>query len=562
MNKHYQAELQISFEHRTACIRLFDQCREFDSPAKLRSFASVKDLELVRQCVPTAESLDRNDLINALLERRRSPLEPALLVLLDALARFYEEDVKGNSFKELRNEISNALIAGPDQDKEETDYQSLVAYSAPDVSDDIEPLAHKWIDETINDLEEFCLRITLAVLNGTSFREIERANRDLFESLQALVTKSSAANAVPSKAPMMKRLMIAGAKETTGKPPEWRRVVELDKPELAIEAFNYAWEVNHETEWRKRMMSWLTGLAANRPADVRTRAAVATGRLALKDYRFIRDQLLMDWVRKDDAQYRTATGMALGVMIRDESFLTEVPDLLYRWAHSEDPRERWAAMRAYIYVGPYFRPPDTVIAGWREIAASERIAVSVEIEGTTYVLNNPLHMSLMDAIVKFFVLAAQLPGDESRVCFEGVLEALKLWISTKTDDTRLATFMFFTLGHLMLPTREGQTGNPPVLLQLIEDQESRSNYRTQLAKLFELAMRNGTTIVEARDILCRWFRWTDSLQDQREVYESRLRTFLQDIVAVDEKGKTRGKLIASLHSCGRNRTAERVLVSL
>jgi hypothetical protein len=334
----------------------------------------------------------------------------------------------------------------------------------------------------------------------------------------------------------------------------------LDKPELAVEALNYVWQLNRETEWRKKLMAWLTKYAANNPADVRIRTALAVGRLAIKDYRFVRDNLLTPWLQKDHPQYRTAIGMALGVLVRDEKMTSEVQNLLYAWAHSGEPLKKWAAMRAYIYVGPYCQPASEPILRWREIAESEHAALDFEIEGTTFRLSNPLHMSLADAVVKFFFSVGQLKPEERRQCLEGILEALTSWVTAKDDRIGLGIFMFLTLGHLMGPaSADNEADNAPVLLGLIEDKPTAKGYRTQLAKLFELSMRTGVAIVEARDILCNWLRWAESEKTNSEANETRLQILLQDILTADNSGKVRGKLVASLRSCGRNRTAERLL---
>lgn len=560
----YKVELRITITLRKKCLNLFSKCEEFENPRKLRGFVSVKELHLVLECIEPSESIEWNGLMNKLLNKVGPSKEPLLIDLLDALAVVYENDTKGPLFIELKKEIRLELAENEGQEREQKTYQKLVdATDVSDASPDLRQLAEQWIEAANNNLDELSLRITLAVFNGTSFEVIERAKADLLSSLQELSPKTEVSAGEPVAGQMMRRVLAAGARETEGQPPDWRRVVELDRPELAVEALTYVWQLNRESEWRRKLMDWLTKHAANNPADVRIRTALAVGRLAVKDYRFVRDNLLSQWLRKDHPQYRTAIGMALGVVVREEKMTAEVQNLLYGWTHSGESLEKWAAMRAYIYVGPYCQPASEPILRWREIAESELLAVDVEIEGRIFRLNNPLHMSLADAVVKFFFSVSQLAPEERRRQLEGILEALKSWVAAKDDRIGLGTFMFSTLGHLLGPvSADDQTDNAPVLLEFIQDQPAANGYRTQLAQLFELSMRTGVAIVEARNILCNWLRWVDGQKSNSEVNETRLRILLRDIVTADNSGKVRGKLIASLRSCGRSRTAERLLGAL
>jgi hypothetical protein len=562
MEKDYK--VKITLKLRENCIELFRQCDEFTSPAKLREFANVTELTLVIEHIPNSENLDCTKLINDLLRHGKSPSEPALFDLLDALAFKYQEDWKGKRFKEIKG----ALLQGENTEQEK-DYLRLVEDSAPSDGRDTDESARRWVEEAGDNLDELALRTTLAVFSGTTFEIIERAKGELLEMLQTLVPPPPPPDPenpppVVPHVPLMRRLEKAGARETEGKPPDWRRVVELERPELASEAIAYVWQLNRETRWRQKLIEWLTNHAAGRPADVRTRAAVAVGRLAVKDYCFVRDRLLNMWVRKNDSQFRTAIGMALGVLVREESLSEEVQGLLREWSESTDETKRWAAMRAYIYVGAYCRPPGEAIARWREIAASEHVAVYIRVSETEVVrLNNPLHMSLMDAVVRFFFGVAMLPEEERRPLFGGILGELKKWVAASEEDAWLGLFMFTTLGQLSVGAAgNGESDGAPVLLQLVEEGPDETGYRSQLVGLFELALRNGATITAARELLCAWLGWVNSLQGDSQLYASRVRTLFKDIIAADKGGRAKGKLAACLRDCGRNRTAQRILADL
>lgn len=570
----YKIELKISKELRRDCVELFKKCGQFfENPSKLRAFTEgIKGLELVTDSIPTSEKLDHNELINGLLKNGRTMLEPALFDLLDALAFEYPGDWKEGRCKELKAAISNELLLNEkaDSPEQEKDYQRLAEDRPARDGRGTDESARRWIEEAGDDLDELALRISLAVFNGTAFEVIEDAKKELFEMLQPLVPQPPPPDPekpppVVPHVPLTRRLEKAGARETEGQPPDWRRVVELERPELAVEALVYVWQLNRETEWRETLIRWLTSHAAGRhPADVRTRAAVAVGRLAIKDYRFVREKLLKAWVRRNDSQFRIAVGKALGVLVREESLSAEVQGLLREWAGSPEEAQRWAAMRAYIYVGAYCRPPGEAIARWREIAASEHVAVYIPVSENEYVrLNNPLHMSLMDAMKRFFDSVTMLPEEERRSVFGGVLGELKEWIAADDDDAWLGLFTFTALGQLTASADvNGEPGDAPVLLQLVEEGADGAGYRAQLAGLFELALRNGATITAARELLCAWLGWANGLQGNSQLYESRIRTLFKEIIAADEGGRARGKLAACLRDCGRNRTAQSILAGL
>jgi hypothetical protein len=563
--------MEIPDNLRDQCKELFGKFEELRSRDRIDGYIGVvAELKLVKRCLPDTGEVVYDMFIAKLLVTGRPPHKTALFDLLDALAKRYKDDARADECAQLKEKFREALLK---TEKPERDYQQLVAISGPSDAPGEEARAARWIEEAGDDLDERALRITLAVFHGTTFETIERAKNDLLAALQELVPPppppAPEAKATPPAppaphVPMMQRLKKAGAYETDGQPPDWKKVIELRKPELASEALVHVWELYRETKWRQKLIGWLTTYASARPADVRTRAAVAAGILAVKDYRFVRENLLDLWVEGDDAKYRTAISMALGVLVREEPWAAEVQSLLRRWSESPLQAERWAALRAYTYVGAYCRPVSDVIARWRAIASSEYAAVLIQVsEDTAVQLNNPMHMSLMDAMVRFFGSVAQMPEEKKRPLFAGILEGLKRWVEAAQSDAGLGLFMFITLGRLV-GGGDGDSDGAPVLLQLVSDgtAEDEVGYRAQLAGIFEMLMRNGATITEARELLCDWLGWVDGFGDDSRSYESRIRTLFGEIIAADKGGRARGKLAACLRNCGRNRTAQRLQSAL
>ena len=153
-------------------------------------------------------------------------------------------------------------------------------------------------------------------------------------------------------------------------------------------------------------MEWLTDYAGGRSADVRTRAAVAAGRLALRDYRFIRDNLLMKWVDKNDAEYRTAIGMALGFLVHEPTWITEVQDLLWKWSGSTKEAERWAAARAYIFVGASCHPVSDV-THHAQIVGNEQVSqpeLGLQVLQQIDDLRSDRHVQRRDRLVRYYEL--------------------------------------------------------------------------------------------------------------------------------------------------------------
>jgi hypothetical protein len=565
----------ISGETRTECLEFFREIDELNDPDRLRAFAHIRGLELVYRCIDPSNKLDYTIFFYKLVTTGKSPLEPALFDLLDELGRhFAKEDFKQQRCQELKEKIRKELLEAEKQERANQDYEQLVERTiASDTrgSDEAIGLAEQWIRAAGDDMDELALRITLAVFNGTSFDLIERAKDDLSASLQKLVAPpipNDQASVVPH-VPLMKRIQKAGARETVAEPPSWKKVVELknETVELASEAIGYVWQQYRERKWREALIEWLTRYAVGQAAEVRTRAVVAVGVLAIQDYRFVRDTLLERWVEASGednrmaGEYRMAIGMALGVLVREKNLVSEIQNLIRTWSESKDRSERWAAARAYIYVGIHCRPISEVIDRWRKIAAFEYPAIGVEVLGHKFVRLNPLHMSLMDAMMRFFVNVAHQPDQDGREQFAGILEGLQKWIADGHDDSGMGLFMFTSLGQLS-PITDEEIVSPSVLLQLIEEDAGRSEYRKHLAELFKLLMSDGATIIEARDLLCRWVSWINSLQVSSQAYEKRMQNLLRDIIAADKSGRMRGKLTFCLRECGRNQAVDRILSDL
>src|SRR6185295_3837278 len=114
----YPFVIVIHQDLRDECIAFFKLCDEFASPSKLRAFAVIDKLELVRdECIPHSDVLDFDVLISNLLKWGRSFLEPALFDLLDVLEAHYKEDVKGKTCQELKEKLRKAIPQAKDPEQ-------------------------------------------------------------------------------------------------------------------------------------------------------------------------------------------------------------------------------------------------------------------------------------------------------------------------------------------------------------------------------------------------------------------------------------------------------------
>ncbi len=568
---HGQLRIGISNEVRAKCIQVFALFDELKTPDNLRGFASTIELEYVKACVPNSDNLPYDNLLVKLLETGRSFLEPALFDLLDELASRYAGQAKGDECKDLLNELKKAI---PTEDSERAnDYKMLVNNYSRFDDNSITKKAKDWIDTAHGNLDELALRITLAVFNGTPFREIERAKKDLQESFEKFLplVESDKPSPVGVPIPLMRRIEEAGAYEKEASEPEREGVIVLHQSELGSEAITYVWQQYREKEWRQKLIDWLTRYAVGRSVEVRNRAAAAVGRLAIKDYLFVRDNLIQQWVWADhhEAQYRAAVGTALDVLIRtsEKKLASEVQKLLRLWSQSQNQPERWAAMRAYIYVGVHCQPVSQVITHWHDIAASEPFAVDVQLFSNVYVrLTNPLHMSLVDAMTRFFMELARLPEDEKSPKFEGVLEGLEKWIAADEDESCIGLFMFLTLGKLTAPPMEEGGLAEPVLLELLGKSSNHSTFRKALSRLFYLTLGKAASVLEAMELLSVWLKWIDNLPKRPyplspNPYEMRLRELVMDIIALDNTGAMQERLRTCLRESSKNGVVERVLAN-
>jgi hypothetical protein len=556
------------------CRETLMTCNECESHKNLVTVFVVKDLAPLRPGLPEAgtPSERASRCIYYLLQHRLTSGERcALAYFFEVLSELQQE---GDALKQELFEVARAVQTEIQDQREQTSearaYRDAVEHFGLEAAALDPPRGEnrvvQWFEAVQQDTDDWAFRIALAVFNGAQYTVFAKAARDLAERLRStpvpiashtlrpaeptttLPEAPAPIKLTPPGGPLIGRLKAAGAtreeKEiVVGDRTEARRVwiVKLDDQTLPSAALTYVWM--EYVDWHEPLIEWLTEFAANQPADIRTHAAIAIGVLAIADFATIRQRVLLAWARKEKPAFRAAIAKALGVTVSDPRRENEVRGLLRSWAHSKERALRWAAARAYIYVGTTF--PEDALKQWQVIATSEAIRVVEDVEITDenealiWWKINPLHRSLFSAMQTFFLNSVEQP-DRVRPIFEAGLAGLKIWVEADEKAKRavgeegLGMIVFLGLSSLLLPSN-GPTVEPnawpPVLLALVDLDSPESHYRTALADLMYRALRAEPD--EILDILRLWLERVD--QDQR--YESQLLAVFHDIVAREGHGR-------------------------
>jgi hypothetical protein len=544
------------------CVRILKQCREFRDKNTLLPLFGIEPLPKYADALPQQVE-GQKELIEVVIHRlvnnypkeNGQPLLELLIVLRDKRSvdeservdldelfnqvRFYfsslpvesettdgETEQKGSETKEFRAAIQNYQLG--DQ-KHRTDGNSQTD-------------AISWIAQVYEQPEEWAFRIALAVFNGSPWDTCMEAALELAEQLQSppeISSTSDSPSVTPAPARRSPRKLLddaGGDLESVGP----FRIVKLDDAQLARTVLDYVWD---EYTRRELLIEWLSSLVVSPNLDKRIRASVSTGLLMLTNFDSIRRTILFEWANKDRNSYRAAIGRALGVVAEEEQRIDEVRKLLEIWADSRNQSLRWAAARAYIYVGWRY-PISKVIKQWRAIADAEELPTQTVRAGNTYgVLVNSLQMSLLDAMEKFFLSVAEMPEVRQTIFMQGLIE-FKHWAddeksAVKDDEgqaedkslqTTLISFgllMFLKLARILLPSEAEINSWPPILLALVDSQEGQSPYRQCLAEMFERMLCDPAAQPTALDMLRSWVERVE----RDTSYEAQMRALLEDILA-------------------------------
>jgi hypothetical protein len=510
--------MPLSGELSLRCQRLLIRFDDFDSHQSLKTIF-IKAAELKEYETDLPEATSRRDRVNKvmafLLDKYSSRGSVFVLFLNELFSQVPKEDERYTELKELVPLVAIALSSRDYEYRkvvEEFDFGNSTA--TPAAEND----AEQWFEAARESgIDELAFRIALVVLNGAEYKAFSRAYKNLAALLSQSFTdeeddkqkETPARKSLPI--PESKRLRNAGAQRlekqvevTSGSARETisLEVVELCDPNTQLPLLSYFWR--DYSFCRNEVTEWLTDLAAGQTADIRIRVAVGVGAIAINNFASIRDAILNRWAQGEEhsAEYRAAVGRALGVAIQDENRTGEVAALLRLWSASDNYFLRWAAARAYLYVGLSLAPGDAV-RQWRTIASSEEPHFYSPVNDRFYI--NPLILSLLDAMRTFFITALDTPSDVDEV-FRGAVTELRDWVTedVKQDQTARYSLMLFTMLMQMNRTNQTSDAASTVLLSLIDVADPEAAYFKDLVEIFYLAMRDEITLGDVRDQLEQW----------------------------------------------------------
>jgi hypothetical protein len=564
------------------CERVLMRCWEFKDKSTLEPLFGIEPLPKYAGALPL-EARSQVHLINLIIHNlvsdaatKGQPLLDLIIVLRDKRDKEDgQRDELDDLFKQvsfyLRSLTAETETKSGEAERKETETKELHAAirnyqlaGGEDTRNISDADAANWIAQVYDQPVQWAFRIALAVFNGAPWDTCMEAALELAARLPSpdpvptdgaprvrpVQPVQPASPAAPRLNNPLKLLSEAGGELASA---GTFRVVKLKEPQLARAVLDNEWD---EYTRRELLIEWLTSLVVNRNFTKRIRASVATGLLMLTNFDSIRWDVLYNWAHADEERslYRLAIGRALSVVAEEGGRLEEVRDLLKLWTGSSDRALRWAAARAYVYVGVRC-PVEEVLAQWRAIAEDEEIATLTVHNGNFFEVSvNSLLVSLLDAMERFFLIAAETPEVRQRAFADGLVW-FKQWADDKESEpgddgesspTTVGHFgllMFIKLARILLPGEAGEHSWPPVLLTLIEPQEQPTPYRLCLAEMFERMLRDPAAQPTALDLLRNWLE-----RVERELsYEPQMRTLLSDLLARDgEQGEIRRLLARHL----------------
>lgn len=545
--------MKLTVHLHKACVRVLLHCREFNDRHTLEPLFGIDPLTKYSTAFPL-EARTRVHLVEIVIHNlvtysgtKGEPLLDLLGVLRDKREEVEEE---WKTLDELFKQVSfyfSSVATDSDESVEEKRPQKSEAqelrkavhlYNEATKNDNGVETAENWIGQSNGNHGEWAFRIALSVFSGAPWDTCMEAALDLGQRLASVTSTSVTEKPEPLVSPPLSPLKVlaqAGGELLT---ENTHRVVRLKDSQLSREVLDYVWD---EYTHRELLIAWLSDLVVSRNPHNRIRGSIAVGFLMLNNFETIQRSVLLRWARAEDARgYRQAIGRALSVAAEEGSRLADVRELLEFWASSSEQELRWAAARAYIYVGLRCSVKD-VIRQWRMIAEAEDFSsATIDFGSIQWVLINPLHVSLLDAMERFFLNAVDVP-EIRRIAFSEGVEGFKHW----SDDEQLQSgenteketseqltvgfglMMLIKLARMSVPSEDDYKAWPPVLLTLMEPDKKESSYRGSLLEIFEQLLIDPASQPTALEILHEWVKRIE----RNPRYEAEMRIFLNELLA-------------------------------
>lgn len=211
-------------------------------------------------------------------------------------------------------------------------------------------------------------------------------------------------------------------------------------------------------DYARAIIQWLFELAEHSDAEVRFRAAVSVGQLAIYEFRPMREQVLSAWAKSNTKAVQRLSALALTVVAynSNEEVSMQSVNLLRHWSSLHNsPRLQWTAIAAYgDYIGRLF--PRQALDNLTIIAQSG---------------SNQLFPDIVRAISNLFDAGQQISE-----LYSLVLNTLRQWIeqSNKKNIHKLGLIAFWGIMRESWIIKDKT--RLPTLLLLAEQSQGDENF--------------------------------------------------------------------------------------
>ena len=318
-----------------------------------------------------------------------------------------------------------------------------------------------------NDLKKRSFMMALTTLNRCNYRVVLEASERLQAIIQSQIKEDTISTTPTSlKVDVTEKKRSQWLKDIFAYLNESYELTEYGKSRINIVSFSsdeapstllyHIW-LEYD-DYARAIIQWLFELAEHSEVEVRLRAAVSVGQLAIYEFRFIREQVLSAWAKSNTKAVQRLSALALAVVAYndDEEVSLQSVNLLHHWSSLHNsPRLQWTAIAAYGgYIGLLF--PQQALDNLTIIAQSG---------------SNQLFPDIVRAISNLFDAGQQISELHSLV-----LNTLRQWIeqSNQKNIHKLGLIAFWGIMRESWIIKDKT--RLPTLLLLAEQSQGNENF--------------------------------------------------------------------------------------
>ena len=348
-----------------------------------------------------------------------------------------------------------------------------------------------------DDLKKRSFMMALTTLNGCNYRVVAEASERLQAIIQPKIQENTISTTPTSlKVDVTEKKRSQWLKDIFAYLNESYELTEYGKSRINTVSFSsdeapstllyHIW-LEYD-DYARAIIQWLFELAEHSDVEVRLRAAVSVGQLAIYEFRPIREQVLSAWAKSNTKAVQRLSALALAVVAYndDEEVSVQSVNLLHHWSSLHNsPRLQWTAIAAYGgYIGLLF--PQQALDNLTIIAQSG---------------SSELFPDIVRAISNLFDAGQQISGLHSLV-----LNTLRQWIeqSNKKNIHKLGLIAFWGIMRDSWIVKE-ESRLPALLWLAKENQNSEELVIYCLRKALALQLTQDLMISEILD----WLKLVD-----------------------------------------------------